>query len=84
MATTTQAFARRNTGSDGQPITFISADRADNQPMGWQRGWFEDGHVFEGCTLTHVMEPSWRVSSPVEVEAELEERSWVERREFAA
>lgn len=67
--TNTQAYARRSYGSDGQPITFLSEDRADNRPMGWQRGWFEDGEVVNGYALTHVMDPSWRVSAPVALQA---------------
>lgn len=71
MATATNnTFARRSYGADGQPITFLSEDRADNRPLGWARGWFNDGDTVEGMTLTHVMEPSWRVRSPVGAQAQ--------------
>lgn len=82
MATATNtAFARRSYGADGQPITFLSDDRADNQPQGWARGWFEDGAIVNGSVVTHVAEPSWRVSAPImdisrEVEDVLAQRIW--------
>lgn len=65
MATTTrQAFARRGFDAYGEPLTFTSWDRADNQPWGWVKGWFAEGHVLDGYALTHVSEPSWRCKAP--------------------
>lgn len=68
-------YARRGFGVDGQPTTFISRDAADKKPAGWVRGWFAEGHTFgpledalAGCSLTHVYEPSWRVSAPVRLD----------------
>lgn len=64
-------FARRGIGSHGEPVTFLSWDRADNDSAGWSKGHFDDGAIIPGCfnsevyRLTHVMEPSWRVRAPL-------------------
>lgn len=59
------AYARRSIRHDGQPITFTSWDRADNDPWGWVLGWHEDGFEVDGYALVHVAEPSRRVQAPV-------------------
>lgn len=62
------AYARRGYTTDRygveHPTTFVSADRADNIPMGWFHGWVEDGRSWESCELVHVYEPSFRVKAP--------------------
>lgn len=59
------AFARRGLTTDRYGVTrettFVSKDRADNIVRGWFHGYVEDGAVWNGCVLTHVDEPSWRV-----------------------
>jgi hypothetical protein len=57
-------FARR-----GTKLTFVSLDRADDDPIGWFNGHGEDGEFWKpGCVayrLTHVAEGSWRCRAPV-------------------
>lgn len=48
----------------GEPITFTSWDKADNNPSGWTKGWFQDGDEYRGHVLQHVYEPSWRCVEP--------------------
>lgn len=88
MASGTPIYARRGySPRTGEPITFLSDDRADTAPRGWVLGHFADGHTVDGHTLSHVSEPSWRCSAPVvaaqvqAVEDLLSERLWEDRRE---
>jgi hypothetical protein len=61
-------YARRGYGAYGEPLTFTSWDRADADPRGWMKGWFEDGHLIDGFALEYVAEPSWRCAAPVMAE----------------